>query len=479
VERTNMRARALVYTVVTLSLLVPGFFTAMGWLFLLHPRIGMVNQIAASLGASGPVVNILNIPGMGWVQGLNLTSLVFVMTASSFRALDPSLEESAEMNGASFFKRMRRITLPLAFPAMLAATLYVLPIAIATLDVPIIIGLSNRILTFSTYVFTKTNPQQGLPEYGIPAAFSSLMICLGIAVTWWYGRTLQQARKYQVVTGKNYRPKLVELRGWKPVAWVFVIGWMSLALILPILCLIWASLLPYFQPPSLAALKVVSFKNVQGLPWPLVLRGVTDTAILALLAPTLALIFSVVFSWVILRWRNRLRLYFDYIAFLPHAVPGLILGFAALLTALFVIRGPVDLYGTLALILFVYIIQHIAFGSRITNSALMQIHSELEEAAQAAGASTWNTIRRVLVPLLRPALVYAWLYIALLTFRELTVATLLFSPRNITLPVVVWSLFNAGNISQAAAVSLVMMAILLPLVLVYMRLTGGHMPRQS
>jgi len=181
----------------------------------------------------------------------------------------------------------------------------------------------------------------------------------------------------------------------------------------------------------------------------------------------------------VLRWRSRYRLAFDYVAFLPHAVPGLIFAFGALLMALFVIRGPIDLYGTLGLILFVYVIQQIPFGSRITNGALIQIHTELEEAAQVAGASTWETIRRILVPLLRPALLYSWLFLALFSFRELTVATLLFSPQNITLPVVVWSIFHAGNVAQASAVSLVMMALLVPLVLVYMRLGGGNVSRQA
>ncbi|HLY65660.1 MAG TPA: ABC transporter permease subunit, partial [Chloroflexota bacterium] len=180
-----------------MSLLVPGFFIAMGWLFLLHPRIGMVNQIAMNnLGLKSAPFNLLSIPGMGWVQGLGLASLVFVMTSASLRAMDSSLEEAAETSGASFLGRMRRITLPLAFPAILAAGLYVVPIAFSAFDVPLIIGLSNRILTFSTYLYTKTNPQQGLPEYGIPAAFSSLMMVMGIVMTWWYGRTLQQARKY-------------------------------------------------------------------------------------------------------------------------------------------------------------------------------------------------------------------------------------------------------------------------------------------
>jgi iron(III) transport system permease protein len=480
VERTDLRARALVYTVVTVSLLVPGFVIAMGWIFLLHPRIGLVSQLAMNvLGFKSAPISVLSIPGMGWVQGLGLASLVFVMTSASLRAMDPSLEESAEMSGASFLGRIRRVTLPLAFPAILASILYVLPIAFSAFDVPIIIGLSNRILMFSTYLYTKTNPQQGLPEYGIPAAFAALMICLGIAVTWWYGRTLQQARKYQVVTGKNYRPKLIQLRRWKPLAWTFVGLWICLALVVPLLCLIWAALLPYFQPPSAAAFHAVSLKNIQGLPWPLVGRGATDTFILAISAPSIALALSVVFSWVVLRWRSRFRLLYDYAAFLPHAVPGVILSFGALLAALFIVRGPVDLYGTLGLILFVYVMQHIPFGSRMTNSALMQIHTDLEEAAQTAGASAWATIRRVLVPLLRPALLYGWLFLALLSIRELTVATMLFSPRNVTLPTVVWSLWNAGNTAQASAVALVMLVVLLPLVVLYMRIGGGNVPSQA
>ncbi|MBV9121418.1 MAG: iron ABC transporter permease [Chloroflexi bacterium] len=480
VERTDMKARALMYTVMTVGLLVPGFFTAMGWLFLLHPRIGMINQLL--MGAfhlqSAPL-DILTIPGMGWVQGLGLAALVFVMSSAALRAMDSSLEESAQMSGAGFLSRMRHITLPLAFPAILAAALYVIPIAFSAFDVPLIIGLSNRILTFSTYVYTKTNPQEGLPEYGLPAAFSALMIALGLALTWWYGRTLRHARKYQVVTGKNYRPKLIELGPWKPAAWAFLWTWILLALIIPLLLLIWAALLPYFQPPSLEALHVVSLKNMAGLPWPLVGRGVLNTFMLALLGPTIALAFSLVFSWVVLRWRSKFRFIYDYFAFLPHAVPGLIFAFGALLMALFVIRGPIDLYGTLGLILFVYVIQWIPFGSRMTNGAMIQIHTELEEAAQVSGASTWQTVKRVLVPLLRPALLYSWLFLALFSFRELTVATLLFSPQNITLPVVIWSLFHIGNMAQASAVSLVMMALLVPLVLAYMRLGGGNAPSQA
>jgi iron(III) transport system permease protein len=474
VERTDLGGKSVIIAVMTLSVLIPGFFTAMGWLFLAHPRIGMLNQLAMSLfGLPAGPFSIVNIPGMGFIQGLNLASLVFIMTIASLRAMDSSLEESAQMSGASMLQTLRRVTLPLAFPSLLAAALYTLTIGISAFDIPLIIGMSNRIFTFSTYLYMKTNPQAGLPEYGLPGAFATFMVVVALLLSWWYSRTLVQARRYQVVTGKNYRPKLVQLRGWALPAWVFIGAYILLAKLLPLLLLIWAALLPYLQPPSLAALGTLSLKQFSSLPWPLLQRGLTNTAVLVLAAPALALLISLIFSYVVLRTKTRFRLAFDFVAFLPHAVPHPVFGFAALVAALFIIRGPVDLYGSLALLLIIYSIVHVSFGTRITNSALIQIHSELEEAAYVAGASTLQVLRRVIVPLLAPAFLYGGLSLALLTFRELTLATMLFSPDNITLSVVVWSLFNSGNLGQASAVTLIMMGLLFPLVLVYLRFGGS------
>jgi len=233
--------------------------------------------------------------------------------------------------------------------------------------------------------------------------------------------------------------------------------------------LIWAAMVPYIQLPSAEALAHVSLATFGNLPWPLVRRGLTNTLILSIAGPSLALAWSVVFSWVVLRWRHRLRLAFDFVAFLPHAVPGLIFALGALLIALFWLRA---LYGSVELILIVYVITQLAFGTRMTNSALIQVHTELEEAARISGASTSAVLNRVIVPLISPALIYAWLWMALFSFRELTIATMLVSAQNITLPVVVWSLLYGGRTPQAAAVAVLMIVLFVPLVLLYMRLGG-------
>ena len=468
-ERSDLGGKSAIYALMTLGIFIPSFFSAMGWLFVLHPRIGMLNVwLRGVFGLSEAPFSIINLPGMGLVQGLGLASVVFVLTAASLRNMDAHLEEAAQMSGARFGASLRRVLLPLAWPGLLASGLYVFTIAIGAFDVPLVIGMSNRIYTFSTYLYVMSNPLNGEPRYGLIAAFASFMVVVALLLSWWYSRVLLQSRRYQIVSGKAYRPRLVALGRWRFLAWGFVAFYFLIAKILPLVMMIWASLLPYFQPFSAKALASLSFSNYLHLNWSLLLRGLTNTAILMVSVPALALVMSLIFSWVVLRTRSRLRVAFDFVAFLPHAVPSTIFAFVAMVFALALSGGAFDLSGSLLLIVIVMAIVMLSFGSRITNSALIQIHTELEEAAYIAGASLLGTLRRVIVPLVLPALLFGWLWIALLTFRELTIPMILFSAGNITYSVAIWSLWYSGSFDAAAAANLVMMALLLPLVVIYL-----------
>jgi len=176
---------------------------------------------------------------------------------------------------------------------------------------------------------------------------------------------------------------------------------------------------------------------------------------------------SLVFSWVVLRSRLPGRFVFDFVAFLPHAIPNIIFGVAALLLALFVLQSLVPMYGTVWLLLFIFVIVRLSYATRMTNSALIQVHQELEEAARVSGAGNWSVLRQILLPILTPTLLYSWLWIALLTYRELTLAIILSTPDNITLPVVVWSIWLQGGLGQASAVTIIMLAFLLPIIAIF------------
>jgi iron(III) transport system permease protein len=468
-ERTSLPAKGLVYTIMTLGLLIPGIYTAMGWTFIAHVRIGLLNRwLVDTFGLTEGPINIATPVGMGFVQGLNLTALAFILTAQMFRAMNPSLEEAAKIHGMSFMGTARRITLPLAFPAILAATIYMLTIGIATFDVPAIIGLGNRIYMLSTYVYLKANPpDSGLPQYGITAALGTLMIGVALLLTWWYSQVLRQGHRYEVITGKGYRPQPIRLGGWAVLAWGFIALYFLASKLTPLLLIAYAAFVPYLAPPSYEMLGKMTLAGFYNLNWDLFWRGLHNTVLLVVTVPVVTLLLAFSISWLIVRSRNRLRYALEFGAFLPHALPEVILAIGALLLALFVLQGIVPLYGSVWLIAIVYVISRLAFATRALNSSLLQIHRELEEAAYTAGLSPVRTSWRILVPLLRPTLMSVWIWSAILVYRELTVAVFLISQDSVTLPAVIWSYWFSGAINQAAAVTLLMTLALTPLILIF------------
>jgi iron(III) transport system permease protein len=291
------------------------------------------------------------------------------------------------------------------------------------------------------------------------------MVAIGLLLSWWYARMQWRAPQYAVVTGKGYRPRLIALRGGgKFLAMAFVIGYLLLSQIVPLVVLVWTSTVPFPQPPTAAAIASMSWANYGLLPAAMLWRGFKNTLVLMLLVPAITIAIAFAISWIVLRSRVPGRALFDFVAFLPLLVPSIVFSMAALLLALFILRNVVPIYGTIWILVLVYVVSRISYATRITNSGLIQIHRELEEAAQIAGAGLGGVIRRVLAPLLRPTLGYAFIWIALLTYRELTVPVLLSTNDNLPLAVVIWNMWVGAAFAQASAVVVLMLVAMLPLI---------------
>ena len=467
-ERTTIPGKTLIYVIMTLGLLIPGIYTAMGWTMIAHPRIGLVNRWLVELFNldDGPV-NIATPIGMGFVQGLSLSALAFILTAQMFRAMNPSLEEAARVHGMGYGKILWRVTLPLARPGILAAVIYILTIGVATFDIPAILGLGNRVYMLSTFIYLKVHPQgAGLPEYGITGVVGAFMIVIAGLLTLWYGQVLRQGHRFEVVTGKGYRPALIPLGKWSIAAWGFITVYALISKIVPLLLIAYAALTPYFVTPSYAMMRQLSLTHFYGMDWQLVARGLTNTAILVFVVPLVVLLLAFSLSWLIVRSRSQMRYALEFGAFLPQALPEVILSIGALLLSLFVLGTAIPLYGTVWLIAIVYVVARLAFATRALNGALLQIHRELEEAAFVAGLSNFRTAWRILFPLIRPTLFSVWIWSALLVYRELTAAVFLAVHDNITLPAVIWSYWYGGNINKASAVTLVMTLVLAPFIFI-------------
>jgi iron(III) transport system permease protein len=466
--RTDLPGRRWVFPLFTFTLLVPSFFTAMGWQLLFQNRIGLVNQwLMQVMHITTSPLNINTAYGMGLVEGLSLTALAFVMIADSIRSMDPALEESAQVHGLPLWRRLQRVTIPIVFPSILAAGLYVVAIAIAAFDIPAIIGLSNRIFTFSTFVYSEALPVDGLPDYGIIAASSAVMLVVALVVSWWYLRLIARTHRYAVVKGRNYRPQLFALGKWTLPAWTFILLTIGLILGLPLLALIWVALTPVLTVPSMDAVAQLSLGNFRNIPWRAVWPAAGHSILLALSAPTVTVFVAFAISWVVIRSRLKAAATFDVLAFLPHVIPSITFAVGAMLLSLFWLPSFLSLYGTIWIIMLVYVVTKISFATRIFNSALLQIHRELDEVGYVFGLSSANVIGRILLPLLAPALVYTWLWMAILTLRELTVAAFLVTRQNTTLPVLIWSTWAGGNMNMSAAISLVLLAGMIPVLMLY------------
>ena len=468
VERTDLPGKRIVFFLMTIGLLVPTFFMAMGWVFFLHPRIGMFNRWMIDLfNLEQAPLSIANVVGMGWVEGLGLASLAFMMTSPIFKALNPSLEEAATVHGLGRWATLRYVILPLTWPALLASAIYISVIAFAAFEVPAIIGLGNRIFTFATVVYVKVTPDSGVPNFGFVGAVSVMLIVASGFLSWWYFRVIRLSHRYGVVQGRGYRPKLMPLGNKTWICWAALGFYFVLAKLMPLVMMIWASLLPYFQPFSVEALSSVSLANFVAIDWSLVGRGALNTLYIVFWVPTLALVFGLAISWIVVRSGLRGRFIYDWIAFLPHAVPNLIFALAAVIMALFVLPKEIHFYGTVLILVVVFVLVRISLVTRVLNGALLQINKELEEAAYVSGINTLQTMIKVILPLLTPAILNLWIWNALLSYRELTIAAFMVTQENVTLPVVVWGLWNAGSAGQAAAVSIVFVVMLIPLVAVY------------
>ncbi len=471
-ERTTIRPKPLIYAMMTTGLLVPPVFIGMGWTFIAHERIGFVNKILVAMFdlKTGPI-NIETLWGMGLIEGLTLAPLAFVLNVQVFRTMNPALEEAAQTSGMTFPRTLWRITLPLARPAILAALIYIFVIGLATFDIPAVIGMSANIFVFSTFVFSEAFPPDGLPEYGIPAALGTVMVFVAIALTLWYVQMLRRSERYQVISGKGYKAKQIDAGKWVYACWTFICIYFFIGLLLPILLVCFMAFMPYIVAPTVEALDLLTMLNFRQMNWEYVMRGLENTVILMAVVPPVILVLAFCVSWLVVRSKTKARYLLEFGAFLPHTIPRVVMSIGALLLALFVLRNYVPIYGTVWILVAIYVIVWLPFGTRALNSAMIQIHKELEEAAYISGLTMVRTVRRVMIPLLRPTMLSVWIWTGLLVYREMTVAVFLISQDNVTLPAIVWGRWTMGSPNAAAAITVLMMAALLPLMFISWRVS--------
>ena len=394
------------------------------------------------------MIDVFSIWGMIWVEGLQLSPIVFLLMVASFRSMDPSLEESALMSGAGRWKVFRMITVPLARPAIVAAILIMVVRSLESFEVPALLGLQNGTYVFTSRIyFVLRDYPPDLSAAGALAIGLLAIAIIGVVISNYAGRA---SKNFQTVTGKGFRPRPIQLGKWRPVAGVLIVLYFLLTVVAPLLVLLYTSLLRFYAPPSKDTLSNITFDNYKQLAHTSdALTALKNSLILGLSSATLVMAFMAVAAWIVVRSRIPGRKVLDGLAFMPLVVPGLVLGLALSFVYL---RSPIPIYGTLFILLISYCTRYLPYGMRYSATSMQQISNELEESALVNGASWWQTFRRVLLPLLMPGLIAGWVYILVVSFRELSSSILLYSPGNEVLSILIFEQFENGQFTVLVGV---------------------------
>jgi iron(III) transport system permease protein len=466
-ERTDMPGKVLVYAGVPMTLAVPGMLQAMAWVLLLSPRIGMINRWLMDLfGLTQAPINIYSLGGMIFVEGLRLVPTAFLMLVPLLRSMDPALEEAAATSGIRPSSTIRKITLRLLAPGIFAVMVYQAMTALEIFEVPGVLGLPSRIYVFSTKIYAIIRSATLIPVYGQANALAMVYLLIAVVTTYFYSRMISRSERFTVITGKGYRPRPVELGRWKVPALAIVWVYLFLAVLLPFLVFLYTSFLPFLQIPSVAALKSFTLKNYRLLAvYGEVGSALMNTVIMVIVTATATTLLSFFISLVVVRsrfWGSKLL---DQLAFVPHAIPGIVMGLA-FVWVFIKLDFILPIYGTIWAIAIGFTANFISYGTRAMNAALLQIHKELEEAAYASGLVPWRAMRRIFFPLMLPTFAGVWIWVVLHAVRIAGMPLMLYEgSKNQVLAVLIWNMWDEGYVPAVAAIGTLLMASLLVLTL--------------
>lgn len=467
VERTNVPGRSLWYGFALIPLIVPGIIHAIAWLFLLSPEIGWVNAPLRAL--FGVTVSGYSLPGMILVEGLHTAPFAFILMAAALRNMDPSLEEAAATSRAGTWATLRRVTLPLLLPAAASVLLILFVRTLESFEVPAILGLPGRVFVYTSRIYLSL--VQYPPNYGLSAAYAAVLLAISVAGLLLYQRMTRRGERYTTVTGKAFRPRRVELG---PVARRVAVALLALyafvAVLLPFAVLLYMSFVRVYTVPSFDTLTDLTLSNYAYVLGDDATRGAVANSLFAgVVAATVVSALAGAIVWVTLRTRIPGRAFVDFLSFVPITIPGIVLGIS-LIWVYFTV--PIRIYGTIWILIVAYVTRYLPYGTRTLTAGLLQVHRELEEAAAAAGAGWFATFWRVLLPLLRPSIVAAWAYVFIVSLRELSSGVLLYSGESVVLAIRIFDLRSSGQYTAIAALSVVMVALLVVLVALLQRFAG-------
>jgi iron(III) transport system permease protein len=457
VVRTNTPFRGLIATASILPLFAPPLVAGVAWSILGSPKTGLINTVFKWAGL-GWHIDLYSLSGLVFVFGIYYAPYVYMFTSSALRNMDPSLEEAAEISGASAFSTLFSVTFPLIMPAIVSGMLLSFIVMLGIYGVPAVLGAPSNISVLTTYIFKLTNWSP--PLYNTAASVAIiLMVVTGLLV--FLQQKVLSGRSYTTVAGKAFRPRTLNLGPWRWLTFALGLIYLLVVVILPTLALIVAAFRKFMFIRDVASLfdmrqySLMHFYSI--FDNPLTLNSIYNAVEVGIITAVIGGALAFAIGYTIHRTNVKGRRTIDLISTLPVAIPGLVVGVAYLWAWIGI---PGGLYGTIWILALAFIARFMPDTVKALSTSFLQIHRELEEAAWVCGKGTLSTIRTIVLPLARPGVIASMTLLFVLSIRELGSSLFLYTSNTMVMSVLLLDYYEGGNVGKTAAFSLVQTVLL-------------------
>jgi iron(III) transport system permease protein len=469
IARTDLPMKGLLEFFFWLSFFLPALPETMGWILLLDPKYGLLNQGLIGIGvASQSWFNIYSFWGIVWAHMGGTVSVKVMLLAPAFRNLDAALEESSRISGASGSRTFFRIVVPVMMPAILVTTILGIIRSLEAFEIELLLGTPIGLQVYSTKIheLVTWEPPQFAPAMALSTVFLGVLLMM-VA----FQRRYISKRIYTTVTGRGFSTRPTPLGRWRYPAFALVLTFALVITVLPTVLLVTGTFMKLFGFFNIA--EPWTLENWRAtLNDPVLFRSLWNTLAIGLGSGLIGILFYSLIAYVIVKTRYRGRWLLDFLSWLPWSIPGILLGVALLWTFLQT-RIFLPIYGTIYLLMIAMVIKSMPFGTQMIKSVLLQLGSDLEEASKVCGGTWVDTFRRVIFPLTMPALITVGLVGFISAARDISTVVLLGSGKSRTLSLLMLD-FAAGAEFEKATVVAVMVVGLVVVAALVARVLGGH-----
>ena len=452
VTRTDLPFKPAMRVLFLVPFMLPSFIGALAWKMLLSPRAGYINRFLMDVvGLDGPVFDIYTFTGIMAVETMYLFPFVFIQVCGALERMDPTLEESARISGASLFTITRKITIPLVRPSILSGALLIMLYSMAHFGTVAVLGIEAGIFNIPTLIYEKIHQSAGsFNSIRTGTVLATVLVITAALIMFIQSKVLSRGR-YQIIAGKSFRPVETKLRALRMPMLVFCIAYIGFTIVLPTVTIFMVGgLKTYGLPFTAENLTLANYRYIL-FDWKMTRDAIWNSVTLGLAAALITMFAGVMISYVIVKMKVRGKGLLEFLGMLPFSVPGSVIALGVMLA--WSGKFGINIYNTVWIILVAYIARYMAFSLKANSAALEQVHDSLVEAARASGAGMGQALRDIVLPLVRPGMFAAFFLIFLPALRELTVSVLLYGPTTRTIGVAIYTLNEDGETVYSAALA--------------------------